>query len=83
MRELREKMVKKLNLNIPLHKLDENLVDAIEDLLKKNKGKVPVQVNVKEDDTIIEMPSRSMKVELSRELSDTLDKMPQLQWSID
>jgi hypothetical protein len=38
---------------------------------------------VKEDDTIIEMPSRSMKVELSRELSDTLDKMPQLQWSID
>lgn len=81
--ELREKMVKKLNLNIPLHKLDENLVDAIEDLLKKNKGKVPVQVNVKEDDTIIEMPSRSMKVELSRELSDTLDKMPQLQWSID
>jgi DNA polymerase-3 subunit alpha len=81
--ELREKMVKKLNLNIPLHKLDENLVDAIEDLLKKNKGKVPVQVNVKEDDTIIEMPSRSMKVEISRELSDTLDKMPQLQWSID
>ena len=81
--ELREKMVKKLNLNIPLHKLDENLVDAIEDLLKKNKGKMPVQVNVKEDDTIIEMPSRSMKVELSRELSDTLDKMPQLQWSID
>jgi hypothetical protein len=51
--------------------------------LKNNKGKVPIQVNIKEEDTIIEMPSRSMKVELSRELSNSLDALSQLQWSVE
>ncbi|MEZ4722721.1 MAG: DNA polymerase III subunit alpha [Flavobacteriales bacterium] len=81
--ELREKMVKKLALDIPLSKLNDQLIDSIQKLCKGNKGNVPVQVNVFENGTRVELPSRSIKVNLSRELTEELVKLDDISWNVE
>jgi DNA polymerase III subunit alpha len=81
--ELRDKMVKRVNLDISLANVNEGFIKKIKSLISHNKGSIPLQVNVRDNGTLIEMPSRSMKVNLSRELTSELEKMDDLMWTVD
>lgn len=81
--ELREKLVKKVSLDIPLEKVNDQLIERIRKLCKSERGNVPVQVNIFENGTRVEMPSRSMKINLSRDLTTALDRMDEITWNIE
>lgn len=81
--ELRDKKIKKVAVNILLDDLDEPMITNIRTLMNKNKGTIPLQVNVHENGTSIEMPSRSIKVNLSRELTSELESMEKITWRVE
>lgn len=80
--ELREKMVKQLVLDVEVNQISDGLIDKITKVCKTNNGNVPVQINVHDKDTVIEMPSRSMRVTLSRTMTEELEKLEEVQWRI-
>ena len=80
--ELREKKVKKLNIDIPLQSIDPGLINQIKKILTAHKGTIPIQMNISDNGTNIEMPSRSVKVNLSRELTEQLNTMETVRWRI-
>jgi len=81
--ELREKLVKKVSVDIPLDKVSDNLIERIKKLCKSERGNVPFQVNIFENGTRVEMPSRSMKINLSRDLTNELDRIDEITWNIE
>ncbi len=81
--ELRDKMIKKIALDIPIDRLDDELINRICRLCNQNKGNIPIQVNIHEKDTRIEMPSRSIKVNLSRELTYELEQLDHIKWNVE
>ncbi|MDC1221080.1 DNA polymerase III subunit alpha [Salibacteraceae bacterium] len=81
--DLRDNKVKKVSLNIALDHLTDKLVEDINKLLNAHSGNIPVQINVHENGTILEMPSRSLKVNLSRDLSEELEDLQKVAWSVD
>lgn len=81
--ELRDKKVKKLHVNIPLKEVRPNLIKQLKSICQQHNGNIPVQFNVFESDTHIEMPSRTIKVEMNKELSDSLDELEEIQWKVD
>ncbi len=81
--DLRDNKVKKVSLNIALDHLTDKLVEDINKLLDTYSGNIPVQINVHENGTILEMPSRSLKVNLSRELSEELEDLQEVSWSVE
>ncbi|MEX2596661.1 MAG: DNA polymerase III subunit alpha, partial [Salibacteraceae bacterium] len=80
--DLRVKRVKSLQIDVQLDTIDEALINEIKKLCSKNKGKTPIEINVHDNGTIVEMASRSVRVELSREFTNQLEKMDQLSWKI-
>lgn len=81
--ELREEKVKRISFNIPIEKLTERMIADISSLCSTHPGKVPVRVIVYQNGTNIEMPSRSIKIDLTREISNELDAMDHLEWTIE
>lgn len=80
--DLREKQIKKVNLDIQIEKLSDDLVESLLETCNKNKGSIPIQINVLDSGTRLEMPSRSIRVNLSRKVSDELDSMDEITWSV-
>jgi DNA polymerase-3 subunit alpha len=84
--EIREKMAKKITIDLELDDLDDKLLDNLNKLLSKNKKKggcsIRFEVSDKTNDTKIELPSRSIKVEPSNDLFDSLQKMKQLTYKL-
>ncbi|GAB4383238.1 MAG: hypothetical protein Kow0075_15340 [Salibacteraceae bacterium] len=78
---LRDKRIKGIDINVPLHLIDDGLIDKIKSLSSKYRGKVPVQFNVLENGTRLEMPSRTVKLSLENELLRELDSLPEIEWS--
>ncbi len=79
--ELREKMAKSFTINIPLPKLNEEFLDGIKDILAQNEieGVVPnCQLKFKiwdpQDEISVEMPAKSLKINLTNEFLDCIDK---------
>lgn len=81
--ELRDKMIKKIALDIPIERLNDELINRISRLCNQNKGNIPLQVNIHESETRIEMPSRSIKVNLSRELTQELEQLDNIKWNVE
>ncbi len=81
--ELREQRVKKLSLKVPVSRLSERMIADLSSLCRTHPGKVPVKIIVYENGTNIEMPSRSLKIDLTREISNELDAMDHIEWSIE
>lgn len=81
--ELREKLVKKLSLDIPLYQVNNQLISDIKNLCTDHKGSIPLQINIIENGTRIEMPSRSLRIKLDREMTTALEKMEVLSWKIE
>lgn len=80
--DLREKRIKTINIDIPLNKLDDALIRNIKALCKEHQGDVPIQFHVHDTETSIEMLSRSVKVEMSREMTEALESFDALRWHI-
>ncbi|CAM3863561.1 DNA polymerase III subunit alpha [Sphingobacterium prati] len=79
--ELREKMAKSFTINVPLPKLNEEFLDGIKDILAQNEieGVVPnCQLKFKiwdpQDEISVEMPAKSLKINLTNEFLDCIDK---------
>jgi len=79
--DLREKMAKSFTINIPLPKLNEAFLDGIKDILAQNEieGVVPnCQLKFKiwdpQDEISVEMPAKSLKINLTNEFLDCIDK---------
>ena len=81
--DLRDKKVKKVALDIALEKVTDKFVTQLNTLLNQHSGTIPVQINVHENGTRIEMPSRSLRVNLSRELSEQLENLHEIHWSVE
>ena len=75
--------MKQLQLDVSLDHLNDALVDMLNEAFKKHSGNVPVQFNVHENGTRLEMPSRSVRVDMNRELEDLLEKMDRVRWTVD
>jgi DNA polymerase III subunit alpha len=65
--EARKNYVKSVTINIPLHELNESVVEDIEMLAKNNKGQALLKFNVydPENNMYIHLFSRSTKIELT------------------
>ncbi len=84
--EVREKMAKKITIDLELEDLDDTLLDELNKLISKNKKNggcsIRFEVSDKSNDTKVELPSRSIKVEPSNELLDSLTRMHQLSYKL-
>jgi len=80
--DLREKLVKQINIDVLLQNINEPMISRIRTLCTKHKGSIPIQVNVHDQDTILEMPSRSLRVNMTREMTEELEQLENLSWSI-
>jgi DNA polymerase-3 subunit alpha len=79
--DLREKMAKSFTINIPLPKLNDAFLEGIKDILAQNEieGVVPnCQLKFKiwdpQDEISVEMPAKSLKINLTNEFLDCIDK---------
>ncbi len=79
--ELREKMAKSFTINIPLPKLSEEFLDGIKEILAQNEieGVVPnCQLKFKvwdpQDEISVEMPAKSLKINLTNEFLECIEK---------
>ena len=70
-----EKLAGRLRLQLAVHRLDAERAEAICDLLELHSGGVGVTVELHHEENVLDMISRSRKVELSPELLGRLDEM--------
>ena len=80
--DLRDKLIKQIKIDVLLENINEPMISRIRTLCKKHKGNIPIQVNVHDEDTILEMPSRSLRVNMTREMTEELEQLENLSWSI-
>lgn len=81
--DIRDKKVKRLQINLPLDAVDPIMTHQLKNICNENKGSIPVQFNVRDKDVYIEMPSRSLKISMSKNLTDSLERMEAIQWKVD
>ncbi len=84
--EVREKMAEKITIDLELENLNEDLLEKLNKLLSSNKGKgsinVKFQVSDKKNDTKVELPSRSIRVDPSNDLIEGLNELEQLKYRL-
>lgn len=80
---IREKMTKKIMIDIRLQAVDENLVGALKSLCGKHVGKTPLQVNVWDDGTSAELTSRSIRISPDNAFMEELEKMEDVRLRIE
>jgi DNA polymerase-3 subunit alpha len=81
--DIRDKKVKQLQINLPLDAVDPIMTHQLKNICNENKGSIPVQFNVRDKDVYIEMRSRSLKISMSKSLTDSLERMEAIQWKVD
>jgi DNA polymerase-3 subunit alpha len=80
--ELRDKRVKSVNIDVSLKHLAPALIQTLKGLCKTHQGNIPLQIQVHDQGTSIEMLSRSLKVNMSRDLTVQLDQITEIEWNI-
>ena len=82
--EVREKSTDPITLKFELKSLDERLVGELEDLIKGNKGNTRVKLNVidREEQIALDLPAAVNKIDVTPELIERLDKMPELVYEV-
>lgn len=84
--DLREKMVNKLSILLPIEIVDDNLVDNLESLFRKNKGKCSVSLTLVDKSlqkpNSVELYSKTLKVDLSNEVIASLNTINGIQYKL-
>ena len=70
-----EKMAKRLRVQVAVNRLDEAKATTLCDLLEAHAGGVGVTLEFHHDETVLDMISRTRRVELSQELIDGLEAL--------
>lgn len=81
--DVREKLPRFMNLNLNLSEISEEFTEDFYKLLTSYKGSCRVKVRVKHMGNVITMPAKNLKVELTNELIDALDKLPEVEYSLE
>jgi DNA polymerase-3 subunit alpha len=68
------KMAKKITIQLPIEQIDRETVEHIENVFKKHKGNQHLNFTIfdKEENLKLTMPSRTAKINISKELLDEL-----------
>lgn len=74
--DIMETQSKKLTLTLPLTDVKDGRIDKLKDLVKTHKGEKQLYFVVfeKDEKILLEMPSRTHKINISKELLDELDR---------
>jgi DNA polymerase-3 subunit alpha len=82
--EVRKNYIKTVTLNLPLDKLDEDIIQEIEKMAKNNKGKSLLKFNVYDTDSNmnIQMFSRTSKINFSDEFLTFFENVPDITYRI-
>ena len=70
-----DKMAKRLRVQVAVNRLDEAKATTLCDLLEAHAGGVGVTLEFHHDETVLDMISRTRRVELSQELIDGLEAL--------
>jgi len=81
--EVKEKMVKAVDLNIPLKVINEELIDELEKYTVSSKGKVlKINISDEESNMKVDLFSRNKQVELSEDFFTFLKNVPDLEFKL-
>jgi len=82
--DVREKLTSCLSLKFDYEKVNDQFIDSLKILEKEKAGKCKLEITLldKSKKQTVEMKSRSMNIKLTNELIDTLDRMPEVEYSI-
>jgi DNA polymerase III subunit alpha len=82
--EARKNYIKCVTINIPLHELNESVIEEIENLARNNKGQALLKFNVydPENNMYIHLFSRSTKIELTNGFLNYFDENPGIGYRI-
>ncbi len=82
--ELKEKEAKKIDIQVNYKDVDENFVDWLKELHDEKKGVCMMQVNIMDtkNKQRIELKSRSVKVNLEKEIIDKLESNPKITYGV-
>lgn len=76
LQDVMEKMAKKITIQLPIEGIDEKVVNSIEAVFTRHKGNQVLNFVIydREEKLKLTMPSRSSKVEITKELIDELNE---------
>ncbi len=84
--DIRSKMAKSITINMALSNLDEETLEKLTEILNANKGhgscSVKFEVIDHAEKAVIELPSRSLKVDVTNELIGSLEEMQTLNYKL-
>jgi DNA polymerase-3 subunit alpha len=82
--DAREKYLTKLVLRLEAAKVNDGLSRQLVELMTGNKGKCQVVLSLVDpaENLLVEANCKAAKVNLTRELTEQLDSIPDLQWSL-
>ena len=81
--EVREKRTKRVIISLPNKTLTTELFEEIEAIIEQHQGNVPFRLMVQDDEHgVVNMNSRTKKVEVSNEFLEKLDSLYQIKYKI-
>jgi DNA polymerase-3 subunit alpha len=82
--EIREKLSKTVQINLPPRSVDEHTINHIEQLLVKNPGKCAFKVNLvdEKENISVDLLSRKFMVDPNNELLESLNDIPDVQFKV-
>ncbi|HEY0978133.1 MAG TPA: DNA polymerase III subunit alpha [Flavobacteriales bacterium] len=82
--DARDKYITKLNLKVDASRVDEASIRGLTDVLKASPGKCKVSVAVysSPDNISVESTSKALNVSITEELTQRLNEMAELEWSL-
>lgn len=82
--DVREKLTSSITLQVDFEKVDEKLLGLLQVLKKEKAGHCKVQLNLydKVQRHQVKMRSKSVKINLTNELIETLDQLPEIKYLI-
>jgi hypothetical protein len=81
--EVREKMGRYLDIQIPLELLNEDVIEKIATRLKNGTGKTQVRMHVRSKEGDLKLPASTFnKVSIGNDVLKELDEVSSIEWSV-
>ena len=82
--EIKDKMAKGVVFMLPLGKSFENQMNVIAEMVKSNPGNLPVRFKFTDpvDNVVVEMASRSLKIEMNQHVLDQIQSDQNIQYKL-
>ena len=82
--QVREELVDSISLSIPLHSVSDGLINEIKEFALSKKGKALLKFKIvdTEENIVVNMFSRSERIDITNELIDYLNEKTEIQYSI-